>query len=101
SLTRSDKLEIDVTQHVGIVTVPANLRCLLRGIRFATVGFVWPTTTPAYSAGAAWACWLALCCTGSRQASFCGRKPARAFKQLHFPILAEVSVTDFRDAHRC
>ena len=49
---RSDRLEIDVTQHVGTLATLANLRCLLRGIRFAAIAFAWPTTTPAYSTGA-------------------------------------------------
>ena len=55
-LIRSDRLEIEVTQHVGTVIDLGNLQCLVCGIRFAPKAFVWPTTTPACSTGAAWAC---------------------------------------------
>ena len=95
-----DKPEIEVTQRVGTVTVLANLRRFPCGILFAANAFAWPTTTPAYFTCAAWACWLAHCCTGWSQARFCGRKPARPFWRVRFLILGEAPVTEsamFRD----
>jgi hypothetical protein len=88
----ANRPEIEVTQHVGAITELANLRCVLCGIRFAAMAFAWPTTTRAYSTGAAWVCWLAPCCTGSWQACFCGRKPARPFTRVPSLISASSRV---------